>query len=331
MKKLPKMYWRNSHRCWYLNLDGKQHRLSPDKALAQALYLEKLAGKGGSGGHTLGEIVVKFYDELRQTRSPNTQKWYKERIKGLVAHVGKDTQAEQVTPDQVSSYLAKHRHWSANTRHGAIRAIKRLYRWASKQKLISVNPLADLENVTPQASEDYVTPELMSRLLQVVPDSQFKDVLVFAWDTGARPQEIFRVEARHWDGTRKCLVLPPSEAKTRRIRTIYIGTERAESIVQQRVVAYPAGPLFRNSKGVAWNKNSVKCAFSRLKKKYGIDTHLGAFRKGFATMALKSGVDVVTLAHLMGHASTSMLMKHYAKVGQESDYMLQAARKIRRE
>jgi site-specific recombinase XerD len=54
---------------------------------------------------------------------------------------------------------------------------------------------------------------------------------------------------------------------------------------------------------------------------------LGAFRKGSATEALKAGVDVVGLAHLLGHRDTSMLARTYAKVQQGQEYMASLAQK----
>ena len=70
--------------------------------------------------------------------------------------------------------------------------------------------------------------------------------------------------------------------------------------------------------------------FCRLEKKVGRKYHLGAFRKGFATEALKNGVDVVGLAHLMGHRDPSMIAKVYGRVEQDPEYMAALAEKAKR-
>src|SRR3954447_12988890 len=57
--------------------------------------------------------------------------------------------------------------------------------------------------------------------------------------------------------------------------------------------------------------------------------HLGALRKGFATEALKAGLDTITVAHLLGHRDGTMVSKHYGHVQQDPEHMARAARKAR--
>ena len=58
--------------------------------------------------------------------------------------------------------------------------------------------------------------------------------------------------------------------------------------------------------------------------------HLGAFRKGYATEALKAGIDVVSLAHLMGHRDPSMISKVYGQVQQDPEHMASLASRTKR-
>jgi integrase len=52
----------------------------------------------------------------------------------------------------------------------------------------------------------------------------------------------------------------------------------------------------------------------KLARELGTKYHLGAFRKGYAMEALRASVDVVGLAHLMGHRDPSMISKVYGQV-----------------
>jgi integrase len=65
-----------------------------------------------------------------------------------------------------------------------------------------------------------------------------------------------------------------------------------------------------------WQKDE-----QRLARELGTKYHLDAFRKGFATEALKAGVDVVGLAHLMGHRDASMISRVYGQVQHDPEYM----------
>lgn len=75
----------------------------------------------------------------------------------------------------------------------------------------------------------------------------------------------------------------------------------------------------------SWQKDEMRQA-----RELGTKYHLGAFRKGYATEALKAGVDVIGLAHLMGHRDPSMLSRVYAKVQQDPEYMAELAIKAKR-
>jgi integrase len=74
-----------------------------------------------------------------------------------------------------------------------------------------------------------------------------------------------------------------------------------------------------------WQKDE-----QRLARELGTKYHLGAFRKGYATEALKAGVDVVGLAHLMGHRDPSMISKVYGQVQHDPEYMASLSRRTKR-
>jgi integrase len=151
-----------------------------------------------------------------------------------------------------------------------------------------------------------------------------------AWETGARLQELRKLEACHVESQLSRIVLPPTQAKGKKYyRTIYL-TAMACEIVDRLSVVNPTGPLLRNSEGNPWTKNAVNCAFERLRKKIGVKYHIGAFRKGYATEALKAGIDTVTVAHLLGHRDPSMISKVYGQVQHDPEHMAKSATKAKR-
>ncbi len=180
-----------------------------------------------------------------------------------------------------------------------------------------------------EAREQVVTPAEYAEAIAAVLDPNFRDLIAMAWETGARVQELRVIEARHLDAANNRLVLSPSEAKGKlRHRAIYL-TPLALEIVLRASQAHPAGPILLNSKGRPWTKDAINCAFGRLAKLIGRKHHLGAFRKGFATQALKAGLDTVTVGHLLGHASGAMVSRHYGHVQLDPVHMADAARRAK--
>lgn len=72
-----------------------------------------------------------------------------------------------------------------------------------------------------------------------------------------------------------------------------------------------------------------KAQVNRLARDVGQKFHMGAFRKGYTTEALKNGLDTVTVAHLLGHKDAVMVSRVYAKVQQDPEFMAAAARRAK--
>jgi len=156
------------------------------------------------------------------------------------------------------------------------------------------------------------------------PLTPFKDLLNFCWETGCRPQEAFRLEARHVEGER--CVFPEKESKGKKKKRVIWLTPAAAKIVKRLVKSFPTGRLFRNEDGNPWHRNNVACRFARLKPKLGRKYSLYHLRHSYCQRALKNGVDPITLAELMGHSSAAMIMKTYHHLGQDKGHMAAAAR-----
>ena len=141
-------------------------------------------------------------------------------------------------------------------------------KWAEKQGIIERSPIAHMEKPPSGKRETVVGDEEFSHILSLVPDRDFRDLLITTWDTGCRPQESLIVEAHHVDLQNSRWVFRQTESKTDMPRFVYL-TERALEIVQRRMLIYPAGAIFRNSRGAVWSTDAVNCGFTRIQIRMG--------------------------------------------------------------
>jgi integrase len=192
--------------------------------------------------------------------------------------------------------------------------------WARKERLIGQSPLVGFVKTAPSSRETAIT-EAQFKLCLEHAKGSFRDVLEFLWHTGCRPQELRLIESAWIDGRK--IVFPVTKSKGgKRRRVIYLDDTVAE-IVARCALANPVGPIFRNRLGNAWTKDAINCGFVRLRAKTGISGLCAyAMRHGFATSALKRGVDTTTVGVLMGHANPVMVAKVYQHLAQDDDYML---------
>ena len=113
------------------------------------------------------------------------------------------------------------------------------------------------------------------------------------------------------------------EAKTGKVRTIYVPSEIAE-IVRPLMARFPTGPLFRNSHWEPWDKRNLHCVFIRLKRrlerkgvKFNPGDCLYSCRHTFAKRMLGGywtghPITIEVLAGLMGN-SRQVCWDHYAQ------------------
>jgi integrase len=270
MAKTPKPWFRKG-RGWFVTIQGRQHNLGRDKKTAYHEYyrlMRQPAGQRQVSGRSLAAIVDDFLEYVQNNRAAETYRWYRELLqKFILAH--KDFRVDDIKPFHVQRWVDAFTHLSKNSRRNHLRAVKRCLRWATSQGYIDRNPLQFLHVPAGEPREVVVSEDEYRQILKFAKPDSLRDLIVTTWETGCRPQESLRVEARHVDAVNQRWVIPPSEAKGERITRIVYLTDSAFEITQRLVKEYPTGKLFRNAKGDAWTSDSVNCAVDRLRVRMG--------------------------------------------------------------
>ena len=328
MKKFPKPWYRPTRGLWYVTLNGVQHNLGPDKDAAFAQYRQLLGQPGQvvASRHTVASIVDAFLDWSQKHQAERTYFRYRDYCQSFI-NLFPDLLVAELKPFHIQEWVDSQTGWGNTTKRNAIAAMKRAFNWADKQGRISVNPIRHAEKPTPDKREDFITTADHDKVLANVRDQAFRDLLVLAWETGARPRELFRLEARHVDLENGRWVFPKSESKGKRqSRTIYLSEVALE--ITKRLVAKPIeGPLLRNANGQPWGTESVNCRFGRLKKWIGKKVCLYLWRHGFAHRMLSQQVDSLVVATLMGHVDTTMLSTVYGHLMKNQKLLREAVQK----
>ncbi|MAT73362.1 MAG: hypothetical protein CMJ58_28090 [Planctomycetaceae bacterium] len=328
--KFPKPWYRPARGVWYVTLDGKQYNLGPneDEAFEQYHRLMSLPQERRLAGETVAEILDAFLEWCQANRAPRTYEWYRDRAQHFLDFAPRGLRVDQLKPYHLQRYIDAQTSWAPGNKRNACRAVQRALTWAVKQGYIERSPLAHFEKPPAGRRDQIVSEAEYAALLAATRDRTFRDVLTVAWETGARPQEVLRVEARHVDLRNSRWVFPPAEAKGGKLpRVIYLNPT-ARAITQRLMKAHPTGPLFRNTRGRPWTTMAVKCRFDTIKKNCGVRYCLYSLRHTWATNALRKGVDPITVSVLMGHSDTNMLARTYAHLTHDPAYLQQAAARV---
>jgi integrase len=358
--------WYRSNRGWYVQINGRQTLLGPHpdgfpppkklpsgkwnvpKPILDAFF-SRMSGHDhaadpiapSEGGTLVVSILDEFLDWLamrvaEKSKAQLTYDWYFRYLQDFTKfvtpkYVIASLTIDELRPFQVTEWADSHPGWITGKR-GAIVAIQRVMNWAAKcGKLATIggkSPLAGMEKNAAGRREQLIAESEYRQILSHV-KIDFSELLQLSWESGARPHELFTVEAAFVDLQNARWVFPIKLSKGKKVQRVVYLSEKALEITRRVMAKYPDGPMLRNASGAPWCRNLVKCRFHRLKKRLGVRYNLYGFRHAYITQSLVNGLDAVTVSILAGHTSTAMISRHYSHLNQMGGHMRDAANKAR--
>lgn len=209
-------------------------------------------------------------------------------------------------------------------------SIQAALNWAVKSGIISRNPLVGID--TPPADsrgQDALVGENAAeieanhkRILAHAPRG-YREFFQVLKDTGARPGEIAAATAKDFNAEAGAFIFPKQirrrndrfahkNAKKGKDRIIFLAGKSLE-IVKRLVLQMPTGTLFRSHRfNEPLRENHWSKVFDRLQDQLNMPNLTAySYRHTFATEMLKAGMDIETLADLMGN-SAQIIRKHYS-------------------
>jgi integrase len=227
-KKRPEPYWRKQTRCYYVQIGKKQYRLDPDESEAWRRYHELMANPPNKAEEVKKLVFVKdvlsaFLDWTEANQASKTFRWHRDHLRNFKATIPETLEVNDLIPNHVTSAMDKHSKWSNSTKNGFARSVQRAMRWAERQGLIKQTPIPHVEKPGRESRAVVITPAEFEDLLRRFPDQAFRDVLITCWESGCRPQEMMRVEARHVDLANNRWVFRLKESKGKKFTRIVYG------------------------------------------------------------------------------------------------------------
>lgn len=231
--------------------------------------------------------------------------------------------------------------WSAGSKRNCVTGLLAAFNWARKSKLIVENPIEGIEKdpSTSRGAEalignDAAEIEANHQKIMAASPPPYRPFLQALKDTGARPGELMAATAADFKAETGALVFPKEATRTRdqfahktakrKDRVIFLSGPTLDH-VKGLVTRYPTGPLFRRAwpegskhrrkaggDAPPFSRVSVVDRFLKLQKKLGMPNLTAySYRHTYATELLKAGMDVETLAELMGN-SALVIRQHYS-------------------
>lgn len=222
----PAPFWWAARNPYYLQVGKRQFGLSADlegaKRLAHKILAELPEEKNLPAAIIPAEPLVvevcdSFLDWCRAHKARLTYDAYRRRLQHLIDDLKSNGEAlltvGEFRPHHISRVMTAHSGWAANTKADFVAACCRAMNWALKQGIIERNPVVGVERPSREARNLVVSPKDFEVILEGILEPTLRDLAELAWESGARVQELRKVEARFVDLANSGVVFPPREAK----------------------------------------------------------------------------------------------------------------------
>ena len=156
--RIPRPWLRKSTRLWFVQLDGRQVPLGPNKQEALRKFHVRMAGR--RNGHSIGridELFDEYLEHVQRNGKDGTYRLYKHYLSDFNRSIP-NKRVHDLCPHDVQRWLDG-KEWSPTTRKIVVKTIKGAFNWATRQGLIPSSPLIGLKAPAALSRDVLISPE----------------------------------------------------------------------------------------------------------------------------------------------------------------------------
>ena len=220
----------------------------------------------------------------------------------------------EITPQHIRTHLASYSEHSSHTQHAAARAIKVWLNYCVRDKLLEASPF---ERVPMPRTDKKILPALkpeeIERILSACDKPRDRAIVLTLLDSGIRARELVDLNVGHVNMSTGVLTVYSGKGKKDRVTRVGARTRKALRMYWlQRGKLGKDDPAFISEKtGGRLTTSGLNQLMRKIRRLSGADNcKAHALRRTFAISMLRNGVDVHTLARLMGHADVQILKRY---------------------
>ena len=266
------------------------------------------------------EHAEKFLEWSKQQHRPKTRELHGTNCDTLLRFF-RGCWLDEITPGMVEDFkLARAGEERRNAKDGsivspatvnrALTTLKKLFHHAEKCGYGLSNPTRGVEFLNEGPGRMRVV-SFEEELVYFAKASQpLKDIAQIILDTGLRPEEVFRIRIENVDFGERTIFNPFGKTKAARRKVTL--TAEVEEILKRRAKKAKGQFMFPSKGDRERPIGSVRKAHDVAVERAGIKEHFRLYdlRHTFATRAVAAGVDLPTLAAILGHTSIQMTMRY---------------------
>lgn len=307
----------------------KNHRVAGDIERAFRTALAK-----GEVGITKRKPIPGFrismseflnWSKQEHAAHPRTHARYKVSSVALLQYFA-DAPLDKITPEEVERFKTTRagEFKTARSKKGRVQTKKRirpatvnrelaclkaLFSFFIKADVVLKNPVSRVKFLAENNQQTRVLSYLEERAYFEKASPMLQDVARLILETGMRPEEVYTIRPENVDLERKTLQVP--QGKTKAARRLLTLTSGAVEVLNRRMAGLKSPYVFPCETDPKRPIPKVNNAHDRAVKNSKIPPlRLYDLRHTWATRAAMSGIDLVTLAAMLGHSRIQMVLRY---------------------
>jgi len=258
----------------------------------------------------------------------------KRRVLKLFLQDFGDRELAACKPIHLKNWIEGHPAWQSGHTLTRIRnTVQSCFNWCiDPLGIIDRNPFAGRIHFK-KGPEGLPMEDSLFRLYLRNSAPEFRRVLLFIKYTGCRPCEMANADWGDFDQDRKAIVLHVHKTsrtqKVSRPRTVILHPVLVRLLLWLRRHGRETGIIFVNAWGNRWSNSTICQRLTVIRKRCGIPKARTAYglRHRACCQAVKKGVNLATIAELMGHRDIKTTMR-YVHLAGETEHLQEAVKKI---
>lgn len=265
-------------------------------------------------GLTVSRTFELFLLSLEGVKSPATVTWYRQRLAGLEAQLGrKGIDRVKVTDLRLwRATLGQRKKLSVWTVHGHVRAARRLFNWLVQEGRLKVSPAKRLElprlPYEPRKGIDYR--DMLTIIGSAKGHPRDYALVLFLADSAARCGGVANLKVEDLELSRGRATV---HEKGSRARAVYIQPRTCEAL-RDYLGGRRSGPVFLNQwTGKGLKPGGIYQVLERLAECCGVTERWNPhnWRHGAARGMLRRGANLAQVSQILGHSDVSVTVKFY--------------------
>jgi len=272
---------------------------------------------------SFGQALEKYLNTISQKKAINTHMLEKSAARRLLEQIGAETPLGSITAATAAKYRdARLQEVSAYPVRHELALLSHLFTKAKKEWGIPVeNPVADIERpAPPRGRTRFLTDEEAVKLLESsrkARNYRFYYYILTLLHTGMRSSEAAGLRWSQVDLKKRVIFLPDTKNKdsrwvplTKELTKELSNLKRTSKGKNENLVFLKEDQL-KTARAKARPGIKFREAFNAAKKRAGLpDIHMHDLRHTAASHLIMSGVDIRTLADILGHRTLQMVQRY---------------------